>query len=145
MESLRVKKQPLPVTLYLVDGTVESGTVFMPATSSRHTGSSTIAELMDESDHLLRFKLQGDRFQLVGKAGIAAIKSVAAPHAEGFYEKTAAYVKVMGGHTFDGSLLVEAGVGGRISDGIVESWLQMETGGGVAWIQRDHILVLETR
>ncbi len=90
MESLRVKKQPLPVTLYLIDGTVESGTVFLPATSPRHTGSATIAELMDESDHLLRFKFQGDRFQLVGKAGIATIKTVAAPHAEGFYETTAA-------------------------------------------------------
>lgn len=145
MDSLRVKKHPVPVTIYLSDGTIESGTIFLPEQSAHHSGPATIAELMDDQDHFVRFKLPSDRFQMIGKTGVVAVKTVASPHATGYYDRTSALVRMVGRHAFVGDLLVEEGKGERVSDSIEETWQQMETEGGLAWLNRDHILVLETR
>lgn len=146
MDELKVKKQPLPVTMYLADGTVESGTLFLSTTSPSHSGAATIQDLMDEPSQLLPFNLRAERFQLVGKRNISAIRAISGPKPAGFFERVDATIKLIGSHTFNGHLLVEGGRGERISDAIMEDeWLRMETQGGFVWAQRRQLLKLETR
>lgn len=139
-----VKKQPIPATIYLVDGTVQSGTIFLASQSARHSGPETVGEhLMDDSP-MLRFKLHADKFQLVGKRGISAVRTVAGAKPPGFYSQVFATLATWGGHRFDGQLLIEEGHD-RISDAIHEPWLRLESQGGLVWANRDLILKIETR
>lgn len=146
MEELHVKKQPVPATLYLVDGSVDGGTIFLASQSLHRSGSETIGELLtNPDDPLLPFKIRGERFQLVGKSGIAAIRAVAGAAPVGFYTNVPAHVRTNGGHIFDGQLRVEAGRGSRISDALKEPWVSLETQAGLVWVNRSQILRLETR
>lgn len=145
MDALRVKKQPLAVTLYMVDGKVESGTIFLAHQSARYSGQQTVQELMDSKDAWLPFKAGPDRFQLVGKHGIVAVRAVAGAKPPGFYERVFASIRTAGGHRLDGELLVEGGRGERMSDTLREDWLRLETQAGLVWVNRSHTLVVETR
>lgn len=146
MDDLHIKKHPFPVTIYLIDGSMESGTLFAGHQSASHSGPETVQDLMDDPSPLLPFKLRGERFQLLGKKGIAAVRVVSGTRPDGFFEKAFATVRLQGGHSFDGQLLVEGGRGTRISDAVTEDeWLRLETAGGFVWAHRDHVLRLETR
>lgn len=146
MAELHIKKQPFPATIYLIDGSVEPGTLFAGRQSATHSGPETVQDLMDDPSPLLPFNLRGERFQLIGKQGIAAIRAVAGARPEGFYEKAFATLRLQGGHTFDGQLLVEGGRGTRISDAVAaDEWLRLETQAGFVWAHRNHLLRLETR
>lgn len=129
----------------MVDGKVESGTIFLAEKSARHSGEQTVQELMDSPEAWLPLKPSPDRFQLVGKHGIAAVRAVAGAKPPGFYEKVFATIRTAGGHRMDGELLIENGRGQRTSDALIDRWLRLETQAGLVWINRDHTLVVETR
>ncbi len=146
MEALHVKKQPLPATLYLMNGSVDAGTIFLAQQSVHRSGSQTIGELLtDDQEPMLPFKIRGERFQLIGKAGVSAIRAVSGAEPVGFYGRAHATMELLGGHHFDGQLLVEEGRGGRISDAIKEPWIRLETQSGLVWANRHRILRIETR
>jgi len=140
----RVKKQPAPTTLYLADGSVVSGTIFLAGQSARHSGPETVGELLTDPSPMLRFKLGADRFQLIGKTGIAAARTVSGTRPPGFYANVHATMTMWGGHRFEGQLLVEEGHD-RVSDAVNEPWLRVESQGGLVWANRNLILKLETR
>ena len=146
MEALHIKKQPVPATLYLVDGSVDAGTIFLAQQSIHRSGAETIGELLtDDHEPMLPFRIRGERFQLIGKGGIAAIRAVSGAEPIGFYGRAHAVIELVGGHRFDGQLLFEEGHGKRISDAIKEPWVRLETQAGLVWANRPHILRIETR
>lgn len=146
MEALHVKKQPVPATLYLVDGAVDAGTIFLAHQSIHRSGAETIGELLtDDSEPMLPFKIRAERFQLIGKAAVSAIRAVSGAEPVGYYGRAHARIELVGGHRFDGQLLFEEGRGKRISDAIKESWIRLETQSGLVWVNRTHILRIETR
>lgn len=146
MEELHIKKHPFAVTLYLVDGTVESGTMFAAHQSATHGGEETVQDIMDDPTPMLPFMLRGEQFQLIGKTGVAAVQSVASTRPEGFFDRVFASVRLRGGHSFDGQLLLEEGQGHRVSDALAnDEWLRIETAGGFVWARRDYVLRLTTR
>lgn len=146
MEALHVKKQPLPATLYLINGSVDPGTIFLSHQSAHRSGPQTVGELLvDKTEHMLPFRLRGERFQLIGKRTIAAIRAVAGASPVGFYTKAHATLETVGGHRFDGELLIEEGLGSRVSDAIRAEWIRLETQSGLVWCQTQHLVRVETR
>jgi hypothetical protein len=146
MEALHIKKQPVPATLYLVNGAVDAGTIFLAHQSIHRSGAETIGELLtDDSEPMLPFKIRPEIFQLIGKAAVSAIRAVSGADPVGYYGRAHALIELVGGHRFDGQLLFEEGRGKRISDAIKEPWIRLETRAGLVWVNRTHILRIETR
>lgn len=139
---LRIKKEPLPANLYLEDGTVLSGTVFLSLMGPTRTGLETIEELMSEPEAMLPFRTEEDRLRLVGKAGIVGVRMLSAEPKPDFEEGLDVEVRMRGGAQFNGTVSV-AGEHRRLSDVInhAGAWLRLATDGGVIWIRRSGILV----
>ncbi len=139
---LRVKKEPLPASVYLDDGTVLSGTVFLSPRGPTHSGLETIEELMSEPEAVLPFRTEEGRTILIGKAAIVAVRMVSAEAPADFEDRILVDMHMRGGAHFAGRIHV-AGESHRPSDIINHAgpWLKFETDGGIVWIRRTAILM----
>ena len=73
-QDLQVKKQPVPATVFLGDGSTLSGTIFLSPVGPSQHGRETVHELMEEPEAMMPFHAQSERFLLVGKETIVAIR-----------------------------------------------------------------------
>lgn len=139
---LRVKKQPVPASLFMRDGATLSGTIFLSPVGPSLHGRETVQEMMEESEALIPFRSQSERFLLIGKPGIVAIRVVSGevpPELEG---RVAGDMKLDGGFQFNGRVVSDHSTD-RLSDVLngAGEWLRLETINGIVWLRRSAILI----
>ena len=139
---LRVKKQPVPASMYLSDGTTLSGTIFLSPVGPSLRGRETVPELMEEPEDLLPFRSQSGRFLLVGKPEIVAFRITSGEAKPPVDTRINADLKLTGGFQFNGQLVSEIDTD-RLSDVLnhAAKWLRLKTPGGVMWVRRRAILI----
>lgn len=138
---LRVKKQPVPASVFMSDGTTLSGTIFLSPVGPRHQGRETVPELMDEPEELIPFRTQSDRFILLGKPGIVAFRLLSGESKPDIDTQVPADVKLNGGFQFGGNIISEASTD-RLSDVLnhADDWIRLVAPNGVIWLRRRAIL-----
>lgn len=77
MSDFRLDKHPLSVTLFLADGVVREGVVFLSPDAERHSGPQTLLELLREREPFFPFRDATGRFALVNKAAVTHVRYVA--------------------------------------------------------------------
>jgi hypothetical protein len=140
---LHVKKQPVPVTLHMSDGTSLSGTIFLSPVGPTQAGRETVGEMMSEPESLFPFRSQSERFLMIGKEATSAIRVVSGEVPPVFGGRIPVEAVLVGGHRFSGSLLTED-PDDRLSGEVnrPERWLRMETTSGIVWLRRASIIHL---
>ncbi len=71
MNDFKVTKQPTPVTLFLMDGIVLEGTIFLAEYAASHMGSQTELDLFLEEGAFLPLTDNGGTFHLVNRSHIS--------------------------------------------------------------------------
>ncbi len=71
---LRVEKREEKVSLFMADGVVFEGMVYLAQYAMSHTGEQQVLDLLLEDDPFLPMKVNSDRFQLVRKGMISHIR-----------------------------------------------------------------------
>ena len=71
---LRVEKREEKVSLFLADGVVFEGIVFLAHFAMHHTGEQTVRDLLLESNPFLPMKVQDGAFHLVRKGMISHVR-----------------------------------------------------------------------
>lgn len=141
---LRVEKEDVHVSVYLINHSVLRGWVFLSAYAPNRSGFQTIQDLMTESDPMFPLRDKAGRFVLVGRSGVAAVE--VDKHR---IERTPAtveipvHLEIAGGHRFGGSFLIEHGIGDRVSDVLngADPWIRVDTGVSQVWVRRDSVLL----
>ena len=141
--SLHVHKREVPAALHMSNGTVLRGTVFLSEFSQRHGQAQTLGDLVAEDEPMLPVRDRTGRFVLVGRSAIVAAE-IALKDAEDFSNsaRIPVHLETTSGHRFDGTFIIEEGVGRRILDVVnsTEPWLQLQTQVAHVWVARHHIL-----
>lgn len=143
MTDYRVEKEDVHVSVYMVNSNVLRGWVFLSAYAPQRSGMQTIQDLMTEPEPMFPLRDKAGRFVLVGRKGVSAVEVD-----KRRIERTSATVEIpaqldmMGGHHFGGKLLIEHGVGHRVSDVLngADPWIRMDTGVSQVWLCRDAVL-----
>ncbi len=126
----------------MADGSLRSGTIYLERVGEHRAGPQTIGQLMSDESPLLYFKEGGDRFQLISKNVIASVQARSAERSEEFDDEAPVVARLTGGHVVTGRLHIEPGHH-RVSDGIRESWLRVDTRSGVHWINTMLVTALD--
>ncbi len=74
MSDYRVDKQELPVMIFLSDGMVHEGVMFLSPFSPSHSGEQTLLELFRDADAFLPFRDKADQFMLVNKNAVTHVR-----------------------------------------------------------------------
>ena len=74
MSEYQVEKQQTAVTIYLVDGQVREGSLFLSPFSSTRSGSQTLLELLHEPAPFVPFLRNDDLFLLLNKEQISHVR-----------------------------------------------------------------------
>ena len=73
-KDLRVEKRPERVSLFMADGVVFEGTVFLAQYAMHHSGEQRVLDLLLEDDRFLPMKASDGTFQLMRKGMISHIR-----------------------------------------------------------------------
>ena len=147
MSRLRVEKQSVPATCYLADGSALEGRLFQSPCSPARAGPQTVEDLMVEPGWVLPFSAADGSFLLLGKPRVAAVAVPLRDHRPaGFWTPIPVCVRLTGPHEIAGGLLVEEGLGDRLSDFLKssEAWLALETRDSLFWVSKDHLVSLRS-
>ena len=139
---LRVKKQPVPATLFMTDGTTLSGTIFLSPVGPSQSGRETVQEMMEGVEKFIPFRSESERFLLLGKSGVVAIRMISGEEKPELPGRVSADVRLTGGLQFNGRMITDHNTD-RLSDVLNHSdnWLRLETLNGIVWLRREAISV----
>ncbi len=144
MNELRVEKEDVHVSVYMVNSSVLRGWVFLSAYAPHRLGIETIQDLMTEHDPMFPLRDKAGRFVLVGRSGVSAVevdkrRIVRTPATV----EIPVQLEMIGGHRFGGNFLIEHGLGDRVSDVLngADPWLRVDTGVSQVWVRTDAVLV----
>ncbi len=73
-ENLRVEKRTEQVSLFMTDGTVFEGLVYLSQYAMHHTGEQTVLDLLIDENLFLPMNSVGGEFQLIQKGLISHVK-----------------------------------------------------------------------
>ena len=103
----KVEKQEISVVFTLLDGSTSEGSVFLAPHSKIHGGRQTLEELLEEASYFLPLNNKAGGFSLVGKAGVAAIRSEKSDEREmQFVKHVSASFRVIGLGALKGELVM---------------------------------------
>jgi len=88
MKEYQVQKHRRPITLFLVDGLVLEGWVFLSEFAADHQGPEGLLDLMLDPTPFFPLELEDGSFRLVGKSGVAHARGAVEHHPEVPYELT---------------------------------------------------------
>ncbi|BCR03000.1 hypothetical protein DESUT3_00690 [Desulfuromonas versatilis] len=74
MNEYRVDKQEHPVAIFLSDGLVLEGVVFLSPYASSHSGTQSISDLLNEKEQFFPFRSNEGAFSLVNKEAVSHIR-----------------------------------------------------------------------
>ncbi len=108
MNEYRVDKREHPVVLFLADGLVLEGVVFLSAYASTHTGAQTMLDLLREDGTFLPFRSHDGNFTLVSKNAITHLRypSQGATDAA-FGDQVKVRLTFFGGETLQGTIVID--------------------------------------
>ncbi|MDH5371966.1 MAG: hypothetical protein OEX97_03385 [Acidimicrobiia bacterium] len=140
-QDLQVKKQPVPATVFLGDGSTLAGTIFLSPVGPTQPGRETVLELMEEPEAMMPFHAQSERFLLLGKEAIVAIRILSGEAQPELATRVGADVMLRGGFQFNGRV-VTGHEDDRLSDVLNHAgeWIRLETVNGVVWLRRSAII-----
>ncbi|GAB6083448.1 hypothetical protein JCM30471_23620 [Desulfuromonas carbonis] len=118
MNIYQVEKLECPVTLFLCDGHVREGVIFLSPCSASHSGPETPLELFNDDAPFFAFRKADDSFSLVNKATICHLRFPPDPDAPPtFGHRLQVRMVFLGGEVLKGTLTLEAPEGkGRLQD-----------------------------
>ncbi len=143
MSDYQVDKIEVHVSLFLVNGSVMRGWVYLSADAPYRTGGQTVGDLMRESEPMFPVRDKAGRFALVGRSGVAAVEvEKDRRHVDDATTLIPAHVEMLGGHRFSGRFLIQHGTGTRVSDVVNDGdvWMRFDTGVALVWLAREQIL-----
>lgn len=111
MSDFRFDKIEQEVVLFLADGIVLEGTVFLAPHAYTHAGPQTLLELLREPEPFLPLRDRDGSLRLVNKGAVSharlAAGTVEGPEGIPLGEKVAVSLFFFGGETLEGTLYIE--------------------------------------
>ncbi len=117
MNDYRVEKLELPVMLFLADGVVHDGVMFLSPFSPSHSGSQRLVELFREADTFCPFKDKDGRFSLVNKSSVTHARYPVQDEEETYGDRIKVRLTFYGGELLEGTIIIAMPAGkGRLQD-----------------------------
>lgn len=109
MSEFRLEKIEKDVVLFLADGLVLEGVVFLSTFAYGHSGRQTFLELLREDDRFLPLRDREGNFRLVNKDAISHARHTpgSAPEPPPLGEAVQARLFFFGGETLEGTIVLE--------------------------------------
>jgi len=104
---LRVEKREERVSLFLADGVVFEGVVFLSQYALYHSGEQTVQDLLLERDPFLPMKVQGGAFQLVRKGMISHVRCPVEPEPGLDFVERQVQISFLGNETLQGAVRMD--------------------------------------
>jgi hypothetical protein len=141
----RVVKAVAPAQLFLADGGVLQGRLYLSPASPSHSGPQTPAELLGEPRALFPFQLADGDFLMVGRATVAAVRVPGTAEPSELLVPLFARLRLAGGHRLEGYLLGERGAGDRLSDALntADPWVRLDGDESSCWVAKRHLVTVE--
>ena len=108
MSIYRVEKLECPVTLFLSDGLVREGVVFLSPLSALHSGGQTLLEFCNEPAQFIPFRKADGTFSLINKAAISHLRFQPAPAPPDIGHPLEVRMVFLGGEVLTGRLILAA-------------------------------------
>jgi hypothetical protein len=132
MNIYHVDKLECPVTLFLQDGLVREGVVFLSPFSPSHAGAQTLLELVNEEAPFFPFRRDDGSFSLVNKALVSHLRFQAPPPEDWpLGHRIEVSLAFAGGEVLRGTLTVQAPEGkDRLQDflNLRQTFIQIDCG-----------------
>lgn len=117
MSDYRVDKVELPVMLFLADGVVHDGVMFLSPFSPFHSGCQRLIELFREVDTFCPFRGKDGRFRLINKSSVTHARYPVQAEEEIYGDRVKVQLTFYGGELLEGSLNISMPAGkGRLQD-----------------------------
>lgn len=117
MNIYHVDKLECPVTLFLHDGIVREGVIFLSPLSTTHEGAQTPLELFNEPVPFFAFRKAEGSFSLVNKASVGHLRFQPGAASSLLGHPLEVRIVFLGGETLQGTLTLAAPEGkGRLQD-----------------------------
>jgi hypothetical protein len=117
MNDYRVEKLELQVMLFLADGVVHDGIMFLSPFSPSHSGSQRLVELFRESDTFFAFKDKTGRFCLINKSSVTHTRYPVQDEEKTYGDRIKVRLTFYGGELLEGTIIVAMPAGkGRLQD-----------------------------
>ncbi len=108
MNEYRVDKQEHPVAIFLSDGLVLEGVVFLSPYASSHSGTQSISDLLNEKEQFFPFRNHEGNFSLVNKQAVSYLRYQQADSEEGpLGERKEVRLSFFGGETLQGVVIID--------------------------------------
>lgn len=109
MSEYRLEKIEREVVLFLVDGLVLEGVVFVSSFAYGHSGAQTLLELLREMERFLPFRDRAGTFRLINREAISHVRYVPEDYVEPapLGARAKARLFFFGGETLEGSVILE--------------------------------------
>ncbi len=106
MNDYRVEKIELPVTLFLADGVVHEGILFLSPFSPSHSGQQRLVEMFYEPDVFFPFRDKSGRFALVNKSAITHVRYPLQEEEREFGKWSRVRLTFYGGDLLEGDIVI---------------------------------------
>jgi hypothetical protein len=117
MSDYRVDKIELQVMLFLADGVVHDGVMFLVPFSPFHSDPQKLVELFRESDTFFPFRHKDGRFLLINKSSVTHARYPIQKEEELYGDRVKVQLTFHGGELLEGSLTIAMPAGkGRLQD-----------------------------
>jgi hypothetical protein len=117
MNIYHVDKLECPITLFLGDGIVHEGIIFLSPCSPTHAGAQTPLELFNEPAPFIAFRRADGSFSLINKATISHLRFQAEAATPSFGHRLPIRLAFLGGEVLQGTLTLAAPEGkSRLQD-----------------------------
>jgi hypothetical protein len=117
MNDYRVEKLEVPVTLFLADGVVHEGILFLSPFSPSHSGPQRMVEMFRETDVFFPFKDKSGRFALVNKSSITHVRYPTQDEDTEFGDRNRVRLTFYGGELLEGEITIAMPAGkSRLQD-----------------------------
>jgi hypothetical protein len=117
MNDYRVNKLEISVTIFLADGVVHEGILFLSPFSPSHSGPQRVIEMFREADIFFPFKDKNGRFALINKSSITHVRYPLQDEEETYGDRNRVRLTFYGGELLEGEIVIAMPAGkGRIQD-----------------------------
>lgn len=118
MNQYRVDKREQPATLFLSDGVVQEGVLFLSPFSHSHSGEQNLLELLRDREVFIPFRDHGGSFVLINKEAITHLRYQPISDFEPpFGDRVKVRITFFGGELLQGSIALDMPAGqSRLQD-----------------------------
>ncbi|MDT8420135.1 MAG: hypothetical protein RQ754_06855 [Desulfuromonadales bacterium] len=132
MSEFRIEKREEPVVIFMADGIVYEGALFLSPFAKHRTGGQTVAELLSEEQPFLPLKTTGGEFHLVKKSMISHLRYEEREQSDLELPERKVKITFLGGEELQGTVRIDMPAGkSRVQDffNSGEKYFSMQSGG----------------